>query len=124
MTAETPRDNAREPAAPETSAGWVKSPHNPVLGGELGTCFDVSLLEERGRFLMWFSWHPRKSVALVESADGIHWTEPVIVPGPNEASGWEDDINRPVVVKRPHSAMSSSCVEPTAVPGPPSRATP
>ncbi len=82
------------------SAGWVKSPANPVLGGALGTCFDVALLKEGDRFRMWFSWRPKKSVALVESKDGVHWSEPVIVLGPNKASGWEDDINRPVVVKR------------------------
>ena len=38
-------------------------------------------------------------VALVESQDGIHWSEPEIVLGPNQATGWEDDINRPGVVK-------------------------
>ena len=87
------------PDPPETTAGWHKSAHNPVLGGKLGTCFDVCLLEEGGTFRMWFSWRPRKSIALVESADGVRWGEPVIVLGPNRASGWEDDVNRPVVVK-------------------------
>lgn len=85
----------------ETSAGWVKSPHNPVLGGKLGTCFDVSLLEEAGRLRMWFSWRPRKSIALVESADGISWSEPGIVLGPNDGSGWEEQVNRPVVLRGP-----------------------
>lgn len=83
----------------ETAAGWVKSAANPVLGGELGTCFDVSLLKEDDLFRMWFSWRPKKSVALVESRDGIHWSEPVIVLGPDPATGWEDDMNRPVVVR-------------------------
>ncbi len=86
--------------AADTSAGWQKYDHNPVLGGKYGTCFDVSVLKEGGTYRMWFSWRPKKSIALVESSDGIHWTEPVIVLGPNLASGWEDDINRPVVVKR------------------------
>ncbi len=49
---------------------------------------------------MWLSWRPKKSVALSESSDGIHWSAPQIVLSPNPASGWEDDINRPVVVKR------------------------
>ena len=52
---------------------------------------------------MYFTWRPRKSVALVtsaEGADGVRWSEPVIVLGPNPATGWEEDINRPVVVKR------------------------
>lgn len=87
--------------ASETSAGWVKSEHNPVLGGDLGTCFDVSVLKEGETLRMWFSWRPRKSVALVESTDGIRWGEPVIVLGPNRDTDWEDDINRPAVLKRP-----------------------
>ena len=30
----------------ETSAGWRKYEGNPVLGGKLGTCFDVALHKE------------------------------------------------------------------------------
>ena len=82
----------------ETSAGWLKYENNPVLGGDLGTCFDVALLKEKDTYRMWFSWRPRKSVALVESADGINWSKPRIVLGPNPGSGWEDDINRPAVI--------------------------
>jgi predicted GH43/DUF377 family glycosyl hydrolase len=92
---------AGEPDRPatETAAGWVKSPHNPVLGGDLGTCFDVSVLKEGNVYRMWFSWRPKKSIALVESKDGIAWSRPTIVMGPSATSGWEDDINRPVVIK-------------------------
>ena len=49
---------------------------------------------------MWLSWRPKKSVAISESSDGIHWSAPRIVVPPNPSSGWEDDINRPSVVKR------------------------
>jgi predicted GH43/DUF377 family glycosyl hydrolase len=83
----------------ETSAGWVKYAGNPVLGGARGTCFDVTVLQEGGRYRMWFSWRPHKSIALVESADGIQWSKPVIVLGPNSRTDWETDINRPVVLK-------------------------
>jgi beta-1,2-mannobiose phosphorylase / 1,2-beta-oligomannan phosphorylase len=86
---------------PETAGGWHKYENNPVLGGALGTCFDVALLREEGKYRMWFSWRPQKSVALVESADGIHWSEPEVVLRPNPATDWESDINRPVVVRRP-----------------------
>jgi predicted GH43/DUF377 family glycosyl hydrolase len=86
--------------AAETSAGWVKSPSNPVLGGKLGTCFDVAMLKDKGRLRMWFSWRPRKSLALVESQDGVEWNEPVIVLGPNSQTDWEEDINRPAILKR------------------------
>jgi len=50
---------------------------------------------------MWFSWRPKKSIALVESRDGTSWSKPVIVLGPNQETGWEADINRPVVIRRP-----------------------
>lgn len=88
-------------AAPSTTAGWTKYEANPVLGGKYGTCFDVCLLKERAGYRMWLSWRPQKSVALVESADGLHWSEPPgVVLGPRKQTGWEEDINRPVVLKR------------------------
>lgn len=84
----------------EGESGWVKYAGNPVLGGEYGTCFDISVLHEGGTFRMWLSWRPKKSVALSESTDGIHWSPPEIVLGPLPETGWEDDINRPIVVRR------------------------
>ena len=87
--------------AAETPGGWKKFEGNPVMGGKYGTCFDISVLREGGKYRMWLSWRPQKSVALVESADGIHWSEPPqIVLGPRGETGWEDNINRPVVVLR------------------------
>ena len=88
-------------AAEETAAGWVKYEHNPVIGGKYGTCFNVSVLKEGDTYRMWLSWRPKGSVALVESKDGIHWSEPPrIVLGPRKGTGWEENINRPVVLKR------------------------
>ena len=87
--------------AGETTAGWVKYEGNPIIGGQYGTCFDVSVLKDGGRYRMWLSWRPKQSLALVESKDGVHWSEPPqIVLGPRKETGWEDDINRPVVLKR------------------------
>jgi len=83
----------------ETPAGWVKHPKNPVLGGDLGTCFDISVLKEGDTYRMWFSWRPKKSIALVESKDGVKWSKPVVVLGPNNKTDWENDLNRPVVIK-------------------------
>ena len=80
------------------SAGWTKYPANPVIGGDLGTVFDVAVLKEGSIYRMWASWRPRKSIALFESRDGVHWGEPSIVLGPTQ-SGWEDDVNRPGVIK-------------------------
>jgi hypothetical protein len=83
-----------------TAGGWTKYRNNPVLGGSLGTCFDVSVLREDGKYRMWFSWRPRQSIALVESTDGFAWGTPSIVLGPRKTSGWEEDVNRPVVIKQ------------------------
>ena len=85
--------------ARDTNAGWIKAKQNPVLGGKLGTCFDVVVLRDNAKYRMWFSWRPKKSIALVESRDGYHWSDPVIVLGPAK-SGWEDEVNRPAIVKR------------------------
>jgi predicted GH43/DUF377 family glycosyl hydrolase len=80
------------------SGGWQKYDGNPVLGDQYGTCFDICVLKEDDKFRMWLSWRPKKSIALSESKDGVHWSAPEIVLSPNRASGWEDDLNRPVVV--------------------------
>jgi sucrose-6-phosphate hydrolase SacC (GH32 family) len=88
-------------AEPETAGGWKKHEGNPVLGGRLGTCFDVAVLKEDDIYRMYFSWRPKKSIALAESRDGIHWGEPAIVLGPNPTTDWEEEVNRPVVVKKP-----------------------
>ena len=93
-----PASAAGEPDA-ETTAGWAKYPKNPVLGGGLGTCFDISVLKEGDTYRMWFSWRPKKSIALVESKDGVVWSKPMIVLSPNAKTDWEKDINRPIVIK-------------------------
>jgi predicted GH43/DUF377 family glycosyl hydrolase len=91
-----------KPANDQTAGGWAKYGGNPVLGGgKLGTCFDISVLKEDDTYRMWFSWRPKASIALVESKDGISWSEPMIVLGPTPGTGWEADINRPAVIKRP-----------------------
>lgn len=80
----------------QTQSGWQKWAGNPVLGGELGTCFDLTVLQEDQTYRMWFSWRPQRSIALSESQDGVHWTQPQIVLVPE---GWEAEVNRPSVVK-------------------------
>jgi predicted GH43/DUF377 family glycosyl hydrolase len=84
------------------TSGWKKYSGNPVLGGKYGTCFDISVLREGDAYRMWVSWRPKGSIALVESKDGLHyWSEPPrIVLRPRGETGWEDEVNRPVVLKR------------------------
>ena len=85
----------------QTAGSWTKYSGNPVLGGKYGTCFDIAVLKESEGYRMWVSWRPKQSIALVESKDGFHWSEPPrVVLGPRTESGWEDDVNRPTVVKR------------------------
>lgn len=82
-----------------TRAGWEKYSANPVLGGKLGTCFDISVLHHADQYLMYFSWRPRQSVAVVTSTDGFHWGDPTICLAPRKTpEGWEDELNRPAVV--------------------------
>ena len=91
---------AQPSPGPVTPAGWKKHA-DPVMGGKYGTCFDISVLKEGDTYRMWLSWRPRQSIALVESKDGIHWSEPPeVVLGPRKKTGWEDDINRPSVLTR------------------------
>lgn len=80
--------------------GWKKYEGNPVLGGpEMGTCFDVNVIEEGGaKYNMYFSWRPHKSIAVSRSDDGVNWSEPVIVLHENPDSGWEEIINRSTTV--------------------------
>jgi len=78
---------------------WEKYHNNPVLGGNLGTCFDPFVIKEGDLFRMWFSWRPPQSIAHTQSYDGISWSHPQIVLGPNPGSGWEDRVNRASVVK-------------------------
>lgn len=83
-----------------TRGGWRKYPSNPVLGGDLGTCFDVSVLLDGDIFKMWFSWRPHNSLGYCESRDGIHWGAPQIVLSPQPGSAWEpDEVTRPCVIK-------------------------
>lgn len=51
------------PISLELAAGWVKFPGNPVLGRDLGVCFDISMIQEENIFRMWFSWRTKKSIA-------------------------------------------------------------
>jgi len=63
----------------ETTAGWVLEPHNPVLGGTLGVCFDPAVLKDEQLYRMWFSWRTQHSIGYTESRNGYEWSTPKIV---------------------------------------------
>jgi len=98
--ASSPRLGRLTANLPQTSGGWRKYENNPIIGGQYGTVFDVAVLREDPVYRMWGSWRAKKSLALFESKDGIHWSEPEIVFSPDASTDWENDINRPTVVKR------------------------
>jgi len=101
MSAQLPPEALEKGIPAAKAGGWVKWPLGSVLGGgEIGTCFEPTLLREGGKLRMWFSWRPRKLVALVEGEDGVHWSDPVICLEARPESGWEDDLNRQIVVQR------------------------
>jgi beta-1,2-mannobiose phosphorylase / 1,2-beta-oligomannan phosphorylase len=89
---------------PEAAAGWEKYRGGPVLGGpDMGTCFDVFVVDEEDEYRMYFSWRPQKSLAVATSRDGVQWSKPGIILSPKPETGWEDDLNRNAVVK--HDGM-------------------
>lgn len=86
---------------PPENGGWHKYEGNPVLGNDdLGTCFDIYVMEDAEGYRMYFSWRNRKSLAVTTSADGITWADPKIILEPRMETGWEDDLNRNCVIRR------------------------
>ena len=88
-------------AATAAAGTWRKYEGNPVLGSErLGTCFDVNVITDGpSPYTMYFSWRPKKAIALVRSEDAMSWTqEPEICLEADPTSGWEDDLNRSCTV--------------------------
>lgn len=79
---------------------FQKYEQNPIFGGgELGTCFDVYVSRDKGRYRMDFSWRTKLALAVTFSDDGIHWEEPIITLKPRAESGWEDKLNRNCVIQ-------------------------
>jgi len=90
-------------AAPAAGGTWTKFAGNPVLGNaKLGTCFDVNVVTDGpAPYTMYFSWRPKKAIALVRSADAVTWTqEPEICLAADPSSGWEENLNRSCTVFR------------------------
>ena len=80
---------------------FQKYPQNPIYGGpSTGTLFDVYVTKENGLYRMDFSWRPKKALAVAFSKDGLEWSKPQITLASEEATGWEDDINRNCVLRR------------------------
>jgi predicted GH43/DUF377 family glycosyl hydrolase len=79
---------------------WTKYAGNPVLGGELGTCFDMSVDVDGDRHRMWFSWRPKRGIGYAESTDGLHWAvRDEVVLGKDAAVPAESvEVTRPYVL--------------------------
>lgn len=78
---------------------FKKHPQNPLFGNEeIGTAFDVYVTKTDGKYRLDFSWRREKSLAVIFSDDGIHWSEPIITLAPLEESGWEERVSRNCVL--------------------------
>ena len=55
------------------AGNWEPFAGNPVLGNrKLGTCFDVNVVTNGpAPYTMYFSWRPKKAIALVMTPDGL-----------------------------------------------------
>lgn len=85
----------------ESSGDWIKYPGNPVLGGDFGTIFDISVYQKNDTaYQMFCSWRPQRSIAIANSKDGLNWSAPQVCLAYDDSSGWERDVNRPVVIFR------------------------
>lgn len=79
LTAMTAAAARAQAADAETAAGWVKYEGNPVLGGKLGTCFDICVLKDGEQY-------EPDAIGYATSPDGLTWARhegnPVIKPDP------------------------------------------
>lgn len=85
---------------------WYKFPGNPVIPSQKwGTIFDPFVLEcpeKKNRFRMYLSWRPQNAIAMLESPDGIHWSDPQIVLGAFPRKDLRElRINRACVITLP-----------------------
>ena len=86
-------------------AGWYRYEGNPLIGGEGDFCFDNYVLQMNGRYRMYFSWRTHYGIAYTESDDGLNWGERKLVMLPREEILWEEDVNRPTIVRRGEKLM-------------------
>lgn len=82
----------------ETAGGWNFDPHNPVLGGDLGVCFDPFVLKQGNLYKMWFSWRTKHAIAYTESHDGYQWSTPRVVLTSDTNVLGQIEVNRPSVL--------------------------
>ena len=85
---------------------WYKFSGNPVIPSEKwGTIFDPFVMECRPpakRFRMYLSWRPQNAIALTESDDGIHWSDPqIVLSACPRGDNREFRLNRACVIELP-----------------------
>src|SRR4051812_38705445 len=75
-----------DPTRVGCQGGWRKFAGNPVLGEPGDFRFDNHVLRIGDRYRMYFSWRTHYSIAMTESTDGLHWSEPILVLQPRPES--------------------------------------
>jgi beta-1,2-mannobiose phosphorylase / 1,2-beta-oligomannan phosphorylase len=101
---------AQERRVQGTTAGWIKYSHNPVLGGDLGTIFDISVMKDK-IFKMWYSGgeqYEPDAIGYATSKDGLHWKKfknnPIFAN--NQLNEWEQrKVTACQVIKRDHDYL-------------------
>ena len=79
---------------PSCNNGWQKVGKAPVWGNlQMGTMFDPYAFVEDGKFKMVISARKDKSIILISSEDGIHWTDRQLLLHGAEGK-WDDNVNR------------------------------
>jgi predicted GH43/DUF377 family glycosyl hydrolase len=66
---------------------------------ETGSLFDPYIIELNKLYIMYVSVRSQKSIGITTSEDLIHWSKITIVLK-NSKTGWDQDVNRPCVLKR------------------------
>lgn len=95
---------------------FVKYTKNPVFGSiDTGTCFDVYVTHQNGRYRMDFSWRAKSALAVTFSSDGINWEPPQITLESDASTGWEDNINRDACCRCPTGNTGSGIQDRRAV---------
>jgi len=85
---------------PETSGGWKKFQHNPIIGdNNTGSLFDPFVLKQDNKFIMYLSSRNKNGIVRYESIDGKKWENSHLVLLSNEK---DISINRASIVISPN----------------------
>lgn len=81
------------------STNWVPNENNPIIGdASTGSLYDPHVIKVNNTFLMYVSIRDNGNIGVVESKDGINWSDIKQVLHCDQESGWEQAVSRCSVV--------------------------